>query len=318
MEIRKIGNSDLSTPPIMFGGNVFGWTLDEKESFRILDILLDKGYTFIDTANSYGKEFGLSETIIGKWMKDRKVRDQITLATKAGNVHTKKSDGSIERSRNNKKEYMIQCLEDSLRRLQTDYVDLFYTHFDDEITPLEEVLSAHQKLVKDGKTRIIGASNYQPERLTEALKLAQEKSFPKYEILQTEYSLVEREEFETRLKSVCEQFDMSAASYFSLASGFLTGKYRKKEDFRGTARQMLTEPYFNDRGLHILEQLDKIALEHQVSQAAISLAWILHRPGMTACIASATKEKHITAFDQALQIKLSAEEIDSLNKASQY
>lgn len=316
MKLKTIGKSGISTPPIMFGGNVFGWTLDEKQSFRMLDILLERGYTFIDTANSYGKETGLSEKIIGKWMKERKVRDQITIATKAGNVHTKKSDGSIERSRNNRKEYMIKCLEDSLDRLQTDYVDLFYTHFDDKTTPLEEVLQAHQKLIDEGKTRIIGASNYSPTRLKEVLKLGEETELPKYEVLQTEYSLVEREEFENHLRKICKDYEIGVASYFSLASGFLTGKYRKKEDFKGTARQMLTEKYFDEKGLQILEKLDMLSLEHNVSPAAISLTWILQRPGITTCIASATQEKHLDAFDQALNLQLSDDEMDLLNKVS--
>ncbi|HLS29966.1 MAG TPA: aldo/keto reductase, partial [Flavobacteriaceae bacterium] len=240
MELKTLGNTNIKTPPIMFGGNVFGWTLDEKESFRMLDMLLDRGFTFIDTADSYGKETGLSEKIIGKWMKDRKVRHEITLATKAGNVHTKKPDGTIERSRDNSPAYLKKCIENSLQRLQTDHIDLFYTHFDDEDTPVKDVLETYQEFIKAGKTRIIGASNFSQARLKEALELAENSDLPKYEVFQTEYNLMEREEFEGGLGELCSRYDVSTATYFSLASGFLTGKYRTKEDFKGTSRQMLT------------------------------------------------------------------------------
>lgn len=317
MELKSLGNTDIKTPPIMFGGNVFGWTLDEKESFRMLDMLLDRGFTFIDTADSYGKETGLSEKIIGKWMKDRKVRHEITLATKAGNVHTKKPDGTIERSRDNSPAYLKKCIENSLQRLQTDHIDLFYTHFDDEDTPVKDVLETYQEFIKAGKTRIIGASNFSQARLKEALELAENSDLPKYEVFQTEYNLMEREEFEAGLGELCSRYDVSTATYFSLASGFLTGKYRKKEDFKDTSRQMLTEQYFNDKGKNVLKTLDEIAEEHSVSNAGVALAWILNRPFTSTAIASATKETHLDSFEEAVNLKFSEAEMGALNKASE-
>lgn len=317
MELKSLGNTNIKTPPIMFGGNVFGWTLDEKESFRMLDMLLDRGFTFIDTADSYGKETGLSEKIIGKWMKDRKVRHEITLATKAGNVHTKKSDGTIERSRDNSPAYLKKCIENSLQRLQTDHIDLFYTHFDDEDTPVKAVLKTYQEFIKAGKTRIIGASNFSQARLKEALELAENSDLPKYEVFQTEYNLMEREEFEAGLGEFCSRYDVSTATYFSLASGFLTGKYRKKEDFKGTSRQMLTEQYFNDKGKNVLKTLDEIAEEHSVSNAGVALAWILNRPFTSTAIASATKESHLDSFEEAVNLKFSEAEMGALNEASE-
>lgn len=316
MELITLGTSELKTPKIMFGGNVFGWTLDEKESFRILDVLYEKGYRFIDTADSYGKETGLSEKIIGKWMKERRNRHEITLATKAGNVHTKKPDGTIERSRNNTPEYLEQCIHNSLKRLQTDYIDLFYTHFDDKKTPIQEVLETYKNFIQAGKTRTIGASNYSEERLKEGFELAKTSDLPKYQVFQTEYNLMERKEFESGLGELCAEYNVSTATYFSLANGFLTGKYRKKEDFKGTSRQMLTEKYFNERGKRVLKTLDEIAQEHNVSNASVALAWILHRPYVSCCIASATKENHIQSFDEALKLNLSEDTMKLLNEAS--
>src|SRR5699024_6704853 len=284
----------------------------------MLDMLLDRGLTFIDTADSYGKETGLSEKIIGKWMKDRKVRQEITLATKAGNVHTINPDGSLKRSKDNSPEYLEKCINNSLKRLQTDYIDLFYTHFDDEITPIEKVLETYQKFIKAGKTRIIGTSNYSEKRLKEALELAKNSNLPKYKIFQTEYNLMERKEFESGLADLCEKHEVSTATYFSLASGFLTGKYRKKEDFQGTARQMLTEKYFNSTGKKVLQTLDQISEEYNISQAGVALAWILNRPKVTTCIVSATKEKHLIAFEEALNLKPSEEAMNLLNQVSQY
>lgn len=318
MKLKTIENSTIKTPKIMFGGNVFGWTLDEKESFRMLDMLLERGFTFIDTADSYGKETGLSEKIIGKWMKDRKARHQITLATKAGNVHTIKADGSLERSRDNSPSYLKKCIENSLQRLQTDHIDLFYTHFDDEKTPNEDVLNTYKEAIQEGKIRIIGASNFSETRLEEALKLAQQQDLPKYQVFQTEYNLMERKEFESGLGALCEKYQVSTATYFSLASGFLTGKYRKQEDFRGTSRQMLTEQYFNERGKKVLQAMDEISGENQVSHAAIALNWLLNRPYVTTTIASATKEEHLNAFEEALDLQLTDEEMEMLNRASQW
>src|SRR5690625_4514387 len=300
MTTKTIGTTDVQTPPLMFGGNVFGWTLDEKESFRMLDMLLERGYTFIDTADTYGKEAGLSEQIIGKWMKSRGSRGKITLATKGGRVHKKNDKGKVEKTIDNRPAYIEQCIKDSLKRLQTDYVDLYYIHFDDESVPVENVLETLQKFIDKDQTKLIGASNFSEERLKQALSLAKTDDFPKYQIFQTEYNLVEREAFETGLGKVCADSDVSVATYFSLASGFLTGKYREQEDFKGTSRQMLTEQYFTKKGKAILKTLDEISEEHNTSNAAVALAWILNRPHVTSAIASATKESHLNAFDDAL------------------
>ncbi len=318
MKTKTIGTTKLKTPPIMFGGNVFGWTLDKKASFRMLDMLFERGYTFIDTANTYGRKVGHSESIIGEWMKKRGNRHQINLATKAGRVHEQQADGKVRKSVNNARTYLTDCAHESLKRLQTDYIDLFYTHFDDNYTPMAEVLEAYYRLVQDGKIKYIGASNHSDVRLKQALTQAKGTSFPKYEVFQTEYNLMERREFEKKFKEICYDYHVSVTTYFSLASGFLTGKYRKKEDFMGTARQALTEKYLTPKGKRVLEVLDEISEEHHTSNAAVSLAWILHRPHITACIASATKESHLDAFDQALDLKLSKNEIHRLNEVSAY
>lgn len=318
MELYTLGTSDIKTPKIMFGGNVFGWTLDEKESFKMLDMLFEKGFRFIDTADSYGKETGLSEKIIGKWMKDRRNRHEITLATKAGRVHDRRPDGTVNRSRNNSPDYLEQCIHNSLKRLQTDYIDLYYTHFDDEVTPVQEVLETYRKFIQAGKTRIVGGSNYSEDRLKEALEFSKTGNLPKYQVFQTEYNLMEREEFEGGLGKLCADYDVSTATYFSLASGFLTGKYRSKEDFKGTSRQSLTEKYFTERGTKVLQALDEVSENHGVSQAGVALSWILHRPFVTCCIASATKKNHLKSFEEAVNLKLSDEEMKKLTDASAY
>lgn len=318
MNKRKIGNTELETPPIIFGGNVFGWTLDKKASFRMLDMLLERGYTFIDTADVYGAEVGLSEKIIGQWMKDRHVRDKITIATKGGRVHFINKKGKKEKRIDNSASYLQGCIVDSLKRLQTDYIDLYYTHFDDKQVAIEEALEIHKNSIKSGKVRFIGASNFSPTRLKKALDAAKNGNFPRYEIFQTDYSLVERKEFETGLREICDRYNISVASYFSLASGFLTGKYRKRGDFSGTARQRLTEKYFNDRGKRIIETLDEIAEENKVSNAGVALGWVLQRPKLITAVASATKENHLDAFDEAVNLQLSDKEMQRLNQASAF
>lgn len=318
MTTKTLGNTNLQTPPIMFGGNVFGWTLDEKESFRMLDMLFERGFTFIDTADVYGKEQGLSEQIIGKWMKNRKLRNKITLATKGGRVHRKSAKGNVERGIDNSKPYLLHAAKKSLERLQTDYIDLYYTHFDDGVTPVAEVLEALHRLIESGIVCEIGASNYKDERLKEALTTAKGTNLPKYEVFQTEYNLLSRREFEKKLREICEDYQVSVATYFSLASGFLTGKYRKKEDFKGTARQQLTEKYFTPKGLDVLNTLDKISEAHNTSNAAVALAWILHRPNVTTCVVSATKPSHLDVFEEALALKLSIKEMNQLCEVSDY
>ncbi|MBW2960735.1 aldo/keto reductase [Mesonia aestuariivivens] len=314
MKTKKFGNSNLETNPIIFGGNVFGWTLDEKESFKLLDELFEKGYRTIDTADVYsrwaeGNQGGESEAILGKWMKERGVRDQISLHTKVG-ADMGQGHNDISKS------YILKAAEDSLNRLQTDYIDLYYTHWDDNKTPVEETLAAYQKLINDGKVNHIGASNLSPKRLKESLKAAEEQSLPKYEVFQQQYNLVERNDFEGAIHDICVENGVGVSTYFSLASGFLTGKYRKEEDFQGKERKGFVEKYLNRQGLEILDTLDKISETHQVSNAAVALAWLMHRPGVTAPIASATKSSQLQAFDEALNLNLSDEEMSKLNEVS--
>lgn len=313
MKLKQLGKTDLQTPPIIFGGNVFGWTLDEKESFKMLDKVFEKGYTMIDTADSYshwapGNRGGESEAIIGKWMKDRGVRDKIVLATKVGSNPGK--DG-----RDVTKNYILKAAEDSLQRLQTDRIDLYFTHWDNEATPVEDTLEAYQQLIKEGKVRYIGASNLSPERVRESLAAAEEYDLPKYQVLQPEYSLMERKKFEEGYWEIAKEYDLGVTSYFSLASGFLTGKYRKKEDIKGD-RKDIVKKYFNEKGLHILDTLDVISQQHNVSNAAVALAWIMQRPGITAPIVSATKSSHLKAFEEAVDLKLSGEEMEKLDLVS--
>jgi len=312
----KLGNTDLQTAPIVFGGNVFGWTLDEKESFRILDEFIAAGFNTIDTANVYsrwvdGNQGGESETVIGKWMKERRNRDKVTVITKVG------SDmGQGHRDLSEK--HIMAAVEDSLRRLQTDTIDLYLTHWDDENTPVEETLGAYEKLIKAGKVRFIGASNLSPERLKESLKASAENNLPRYEVFQPEYNLYDRQGFEEGVAPVCREEGLGVITYFSLAKGFLSGKYRSKDDLGKSVRGGGVEGYLNERGSRILKALDKVAAKHEVSQAAVALAWLIHQPNVTAPIASATKSSHLKAFTEAMQMKPEPEDLQLLEKASAY
>lgn len=316
MEKLKLGSTDLKIPPIIFGGNVFGWTLNEQESFKMLDTLLDRGFNMIDTADVYsrwaeGVEGGTSEKIIGKWMKERGVREKIILATKVGSSMEQGGPKDIS------KDYILKAAEDSLKRLQTEYIDLYFTHWDDNKTPVEETLEAYQHLIQQGKVQYIGASNLSAERLKDSLKAAANNNLPKYEVFQPEYNLMERKKFEGAVREICEENNLGVTPYFALASGFLTGKYRKKEDFKGKERKMFADKYLNDRGKKILEILDEISEKRNVSQAAIALAWLMQRPAVTAPIASATKDTHLEAFEEAISLELSGEEMNQLLKASE-
>jgi len=313
MKTRQLGNTQLHIPPIVFGGNVFGWTLDEKESFRMLDEVTEKGFTAIDTADSYshwapGNKGGESETIIGKWLKERGNRDKIVLATKVGSNPGKEG-------RDVSKNYILKAAEDSLRRLQTDHIDLYLTHWDNEATPVEETLEAYDQLIKDGKVRYIGASNLSPERIRESLATSEENGLEKYSVLQPEYSLMERKKFEEGYWELVKEYDLGVISYFSLASGFLTGKYRKAEDITGD-RKDIVQKYFSDKGIKILHTLDKISEKYGVSNAAVALKWIMQRPGITAPIVSATKSSHLKSFEEAVDLQLSGEEMERLNEVS--
>lgn len=315
MKHVNIKNTDLNIAPINFGGNVFGWTLDEKASFSILDKFSDNGFNFIDTADAYSWWVngvgGQSEEIIGKWMKARNNRQDIVLATKVGS-ETKEHGYDIS------KKHILQSVDASLKRLNTDHIDLYYTHFDDNITPIEETLSAYDEIIKAGKVRYIAASNISTDRLLESFDVAEKHNLPKYVALQPHYNLVERQTFETDYTPLVEKFGLSVFPYWSLASGFLTGKYRSESDFAKSARGEGIRKYLTENGLEVLTTLDKISEKHHSNPATIALAWLLANSLITAPIVSATNENQLQSLFDAPKIKLDLEDIEILNAVSQY
>ncbi len=314
MEKRQLGNTDLYVYPITFGGNVFGWTIDEKKSFEILDAFTGAGFNFIDTADVYsrwaqGNTGGESETIIGNWLNKNKNRDKVIIATKVGSDMGNGKKGL-------KKNYILQAAEDSLKRLKTDYIDLYQTHFDDESTPIEETLEAYQQLIKEGKVRHIGASNLSAERLKDSLQIAQENGLPLYETFQPHYNLYEREAFENGLEPLCLGNSLGVLNYYSLASGFLTGKYRSREDLGKSQRGGGVEKYLDDRGFKILAALDEVAKNLNTTQATVALAWLIHRPSVTAPIVSATSLTQLESIIAAPELDITAHEIELLTQES--
>lgn len=314
MEQRTLGTTDLQIYPIVFGGNVFGWTIDGKRSFELLDAFTGAGFNCIDTADSYsrwapGNSGGESEKIIGNWIKQKKNRSEIVLATKVG---SDMGDGK----KGLKKDYIIKAAEDSLKRLQTDYIDLYQTHFDDESTPVQETLEAYAQLVNDGKVRYIGASNISAERLKESLAVSAELDFPAYRTLQPHYNLYEREKFENGLEPLCLGHNLGVITYYSLQSGFLTGKYRSKSDLDKSPRGGGMEKYFDKRGMKILDALDEVAKEHNSTPAAVALAWLIHRPSVTAPIVSATSIEQLQSILEAPKLELDANTVRHLTAAS--
>ena len=312
MKKVTIKNTDLEVAPINFGGNVFGWTLDEKQSFDVLDKFVAGGLNFIDTADTYawwvnGKG-GQSETIIGNWIKARGNRENLVIATKVGS-QTKEHGFDISR------QHILKSVDESLKRLQTDYIDLYYTHFDDEKTPVEETMSAYNEIIKAGKVRYIAASNVSPERLTESVKVAEENNFPKYVALQPHYNLLIRDKFEKEYAPLVEKFDWSVFTYWSLEAGFLTGKYKTEADFDKTTRGAAIKKHFNDKGKAILKVLDETARKHNTYPATVSLAWLLANPLVTAPIVSATKESQLKTLFDATELILDAEDLALLDKA---
>jgi aryl-alcohol dehydrogenase-like predicted oxidoreductase len=314
MEKRKLGNSGLEVAPLAFGGNVFGWTVDEPTSFRLLDAFVSAGFNLIDTADVYsrfapGNEGGESETIIGRWMKGGANRDKVIIATKVGMEMGPGKKGLS-------KSYILRSAEDSLRRLQTDYIDLYQSHVDDDRTPPEETLEAYAQLIKEGKVRAIGASNYGAERLGQALRVSREHGWPRYESLQPLYNLYDRADYEERLEPVCAEEGLGVISYFSLASGFLTGKYRSEADLSKSPRGRGVKKYLNDRGFRILRALDEVAEKTGSTPARVALAWLIARPSVTAPIASATNVEQLNDLIEATKLSLDDSSIESLNQAS--
>lgn len=313
MEKRKIKNTDLEIAPINFGGNVFGWTLDEKQSFAILDQFTEGGFNFIDTADTYAWWVngvgGQSEAIIGKWLKERKNRQEMVIATKVGS-ETK------EHGFDTSKKHILKSVDESLKRLGTDYIDLYYTHFDDKVTPVEETLSAYDEIIKAGKVRYIAASNISTERLIESFEAAEKNNLPKYAALQPHYNLVERD-FETTYAPLAEKYGLSVFPYWSLAAGFLTGKYRTEEDFDKTSRGGGIKKYFNENGKAALAALDKVSAKHNSELATVALAWLLANPLITAPIVSATSNKQLQTIFDAPKLALDQEDLELLNSIKQ-
>ncbi|MDH2207972.1 aldo/keto reductase [Empedobacter falsenii] len=317
MKNVQLGNTDLEIKPIFFGGNVFGWTLNEEESFRILDGFLDRGFNAIDTANNYsywieGNVGTESERIIGNWLKSRGVRDQIVLATKVGGRNM------IQDKPNTTKAHILKEVEESLIRLQTDYIDLYQTHYDDINTPVEETLSAYNQLIKEGKVRYIGASNFSSERLIESLDKSELYNLPQYKTLQPEYNLYDRQHFEEFLQPVAEKYNLAVIPYYSLASGFLSGKYKTEEDLQQSLRGQGIKKYLNERGFKILDALQTISTRYNISYSAVALAWLMDQKTVVAPIASATKEQHLDAFVEAVNVQLSHDDVKLLTEASEY
>lgn len=314
MEKRQLGKSGLAIAPLVFGGNVFGWTIDEPTSFAVLDAFVAAGFNAIDTADVYsrwapGNKGGESETIIGHWLKRRGNRDKVVIATKVG------MDMGAGR-KGLSKAYIQKAAEDSLRRLQTDYIDLYQAHTDDTETPLEETLGAFARLVEQGKVRAIGASNYAAPRLKEALETSKRRGYPRYESLQPHYNLYERSSFEGDLEQLCLKEQLGVIPYYSLASGFLTGKYRSDADLGKSQRGAGIRKYLNPRGFRILAALDEAGARYKATPAQIALAWLIARPSVTAPIASATSVAQLNELTKAAQLKLDRDAIALLDKAS--
>jgi aryl-alcohol dehydrogenase-like predicted oxidoreductase len=316
MQKRKLGQSGLEIAPLAFGGNVFGFTVDEPTSFKLLDHFIDAGFNLIDTADGYsrwkpGNKGGESETIIGNWMKKRKNRDKVIIATKVG---TDMGDGKKGLS----KKYILKAAEASLKRLQTDYIDLYQSHFDDADTPVSETIEAYSELISQGKVKAIGASNLSSERLLDSLEFSEKNNLPKYQTLQPEYNLYNRERFEKEYQQICLDNNLSVINYFPLASGFLTGKYRSEKDFSKSVRGDGMHKYLNARGYRILNALDVVAKRFDTTPATVSLAWLMAQPGIAAPIASATSIEQLDSLLKAADLPLDNKAIEFLNQASNY
>jgi aryl-alcohol dehydrogenase-like predicted oxidoreductase len=316
MNKRKLGKSGIEAAPLAFGGNVFGWTVDEPMSFKLLDAFVAAGFNLIDTADVYsrwapGNKGGESETIIGNWLKQSGKREKVVIATKVGMEMAPEKKGLS-------KQYIFSSIEESLRRLQTDYVDLYQSHKDDPETPLEETLEAYAELIKQGKVRAIGASNYSAERLSEALEVSHRHGYPRYESLQPLYNIYDRDEYETKLEPICQKNSLGVIPYYALASGFLTGKYRSEADLSKSARGQGIKKYLNERGFRILRALDEVSERYNSTPARVAIAWLVSRPTITAPIASATNLEQLNDLIEATKLNLDSDAIELLNRASAY
>ncbi|MBH03244.1 MAG: alcohol dehydrogenase [Xanthomonadales bacterium] len=314
MNYPTLGRTDLETAPLIFGGNVFGWTLDEKQSFDMIDAWLDAGFNMIDTADVYSKWVdghtgGESEAVLGRYLAARGNRDRITLASKVG----MEMPGA---GRGLSREWITCEVEASLKRLNTDYLDLYFAHTDDQSTPLAETMDVFDRLVRDGKVRYLGASNYDGSRLVGALGAARDIEAARYDVLQPHYNLYDRHDFEDDLAAICHEHELGVTPYFALASGFLTGKYTTYADIAGTAREPFLGDYFDARGMAILEALDEVAHAHDTTPAAVSLAWLMARPAVTAPIVSATSNKQLDQLIAATTLKLDDDAMTRLDQAS--
>jgi aryl-alcohol dehydrogenase-like predicted oxidoreductase len=312
--MRKLGGSGLEVGPLAFGGNVFGWTADEPTSFRLLDTFVAAGFNFIDTADVYsrwvpGNQGGESETILGRWLKRSGNREKVVIATKVG-MEMGPGEAGLSRP------YILRAVERSLQRLQTDYIDLYQSHKDDPQTPLEETLGAFSELIDQGKVRAIGASNYTADRLSQALRVSEENNLPSYQCLQPHYNLCERALFEVELEKVCLDSGLGVIPYYSLASGFLSGKYRSEADLSKSARGQGVKKYLNERGFGILRALDQIAERYRATPTQVALAWLLARPSITAPIASATSVEQLDDLIKGARVELDDPAVALLNEAS--
>ena len=314
MHSRRLGRTDLDIAPLVLGGNVFGWTANKSASFAVLDRFLAAGLNAIDTADAYsswapGNSGGESERIIGEWMKARGNRSRVIVVTKVGSPMGKGKEGL-------KPGYIAEAVEASLKRLQTDAIDLYLSHWPDMATPVEDTLGAYQRLIEQGKIRWCGASNLSVKLLQAALAAAKAKGLPRYEVLQPEYNLADRQEFENGLADLCQREQIGVITYFSLAKGFLSGKYRSEADLTKSPRGEGVKAYLNSRGFRILDALEAVAARHKAKPAEVALAWAMARPGVTAPIASATSVEQVDSLVRATELALTGADMDALNAAS--
>ncbi len=314
MQLRRLGRTDLSIAPMVLGGNVFGWTADKAKSFAVLDRFAAAGFTAIDTADAYsawvpGNHGGESETIIGEWMRARANRARTIVVTKVGSPMGKGKEGLSPR-------YIEEAVEASLKRLKTDRIDLYLSHWPDMRTPVADTLRAYQRLIEKGKIRWCGASNLTAHLLESALATAKEHGLPRYEVMQPEYNLADRAGFEGGLAELCLREEIGVITYFSLARGFLSGKYRSEADLSKSPRGGGVKSYLNPRGYRILDALDAVAAKHEAKPAEVALAWLIAKPAVTAPIASATSIEQVDSLVRATELELTAADVAALDEAS--